>query len=30
MSYDEPRPAFFSDESYFDAAQAAWIDPEAE
>jgi len=30
MSYDEPRPAFFSEECYFDSAQAVWIDPEAE
>jgi hypothetical protein len=30
VSYDEPRPAFFSERSYFDSAQAVWIDPEAE
>jgi hypothetical protein len=30
MSYGERRPAFFSEESYFDSAQAVWIDPEAE
>jgi hypothetical protein len=30
MSYGERRPAFFSEESYFDSAEAVWIDPEAE
>jgi len=30
MSYGERQPAFFSEESYFDSAQAVWIDPDAE
>jgi hypothetical protein len=30
VSYDEPRPAFFSDRSYFDSAEGQWIDPELE
>lgn len=30
MSYNDRRPAFFSERSYFDSAEAVWIDPEAE
>jgi AAA domain-containing protein len=30
VSYYEERPAFFSEESYFDSAEGQWIDPEAE
>ncbi len=30
MSYNEPRPFGFSIRSYFDSAEAVWVDPEAE
>jgi DNA repair protein RadA/Sms len=30
VSYGERRPAFLSERSYFDSAEAVWIDPEAE
>jgi AAA domain len=30
MSYNEPRPFGFSISSFFDSAEAVWVDPEAE